>query len=262
MDAYAKSIHIADPWIWMPPVLALAALVTVQLTGSNTSLFLWLNGLDTFTGDGMWSGITILGDGLVAFVLLLPWIRWRPEVVWAGCLAGILTALWVHGIKPVAALPRPAAVLPAHIFHIIGPALHREAFPSGHTATIFALAGVLALSVASGWLRLLLILSALAVAASRIAVGAHWPLDVLAGMLGGWLAAALGLWWAGRWSWGRGIWGQRVLLVLLLAGDIVLLAGYNTGYPDALPLQHVIGVVVLVSGLAAAARLFRRQISR
>ena len=69
MDAYAKSIHIADPWIWMPPVLALAALVTVQLTGSNTSLFLWLNGLDTFTGDGMWSGITILGDGLVAFVL-------------------------------------------------------------------------------------------------------------------------------------------------------------------------------------------------
>ncbi len=264
MDTPAKTtpIRATDPWVWAPPVLAIALLAAVQLTGSNTSLFLWFNGLDAFTGDRAWSSITILGDGLVAFMLLLPWMQRRPDVVWAGCLAAILAALWVQGIKPVAALPRPAAVLPAHIFHIIGPTLHRDTFPSGHAATIFALAGVFTLSIASRWLRLLFILSAVAVAASRVAVGAHWPLDVLAGMLGGWLAAALGLWWAGRWSWGLGTWGQRVLFALLLTGDIVLLAGYKTGYPEAVLLQQGIGVAVLVSGLGAATRLFRSQFSR
>jgi len=47
------------------------------------------------------------------------------------------------------------------------------------------------------WLPLLL---AIPVALSRSAVGAHWPIDLLAGVLGGWLSALGGIALAARWS--------------------------------------------------------------
>lgn len=62
-------------------------------------------------------------------------------------------------------------------------------FPSGHTVTIFALATALALI----WRRLAWPAFAMAilVGLSRIAVGAHWPSDVLAGA---WIGIAWSLW--------------------------------------------------------------------
>lgn len=254
-----RPVRPADPWVWAPPALALLLLAAVQLNGANTALFLWLNGLSGPTGDGLWTHATILGDGLMAFVLLLPWARRRPDVVWAGCLAAILATLWVHGLKPAFALPRPAGVLSTDLFHIIGPTYRKGSFPSGHATTAFALAGVFALSLASHWLRALLLACAAVVAVSRSVVGAHWPMDILAGMLGGWLAAALGLWWAQQWHWGMSVWGRRILTLLLLTAGVVLLSGHNTGYPEAMLLQQAIAVMALAAGLGAAVAVFRRQ---
>jgi membrane-associated phospholipid phosphatase len=80
----------------------------------------------------------------------------------------------------------------------------------------------------------------------------HWPLDLLAGAFGGWLAAAVGLALARRTlAFGT----QRAvqwILGLLLAGCAAALAiGYDSGYPQADALQRILGVACL--GCAAIA---------
>ena len=78
-------------------------------------------------------------------------------------------------------------------------------FPSGHAIIAFALAGILAPYLSRGW-RIVAYVIALAVAFSRVYLGAHNPLDVVAGAAGGLvIAAALNLLLAP----GFGLFGHR-----------------------------------------------------
>jgi membrane-associated phospholipid phosphatase len=67
---------------------------------------------------------------------------------------------------------------------------HGPSFPSGHAIVAFALAGIVAPYLSRGW-RIAAYAGAVAVAFSRIYLGAHNPLDVLAGAAGGLLIAAV-----------------------------------------------------------------------
>lgn len=62
-------------------------------------------------------------------------------------------------------------------------------FPSGHSATAGAVAGLVALLCPR--LRLAIVLAGLALALSRVFVGSHYPSDVAAGFVIGWIAALL-----------------------------------------------------------------------
>src|SRR4051794_3379493 len=63
-------------------------------------------------------------------------------------------------------------------------------FPSGHAIVAFALAGIIAPYLTRRW-KIVAYVAALAVAFSRIYLGAHNPLDVLAGAAAGLLIAAV-----------------------------------------------------------------------
>ena len=230
---------------WLVPVLAIAGFVVLNAAGLNETLFFSINRVSTVTGETVWQWLTILGDGLVALVLVLPFLRRRPDLVWAAVLAAVLTGLYVRALKePVAAL-RPAAVLAPERFVAIGAPLKYNSFPSGHTATIFALAGVLSLHIANRGAFWLLFFAATAIGLSRVAVGAHWPVDVLGGAFGGWLAALLGTWLAARWRWGVGASGQRFLVTLLVLCAVGLLVWPNRDYPAAVWPQRIIAMLCL-----------------
>jgi membrane-associated phospholipid phosphatase len=254
----AAAMRLASPGAWALPLAALLLAAVLALTGENRSAFLALNALGPMTNDWFWANITILGDTAVALTLCLPLWRRRPDLVWALAIGAVLATAWVHVLKPIVSEPRPAAVL-GDAVHIIGPAFQHDSFPSGHATTAFALAGLLALGLRAGWWAAPFALVAGMVAVSRSVVGVHWPVDLLAGAFGGWLAATLGLVLARRFPIGLSPWLQGLMALAMAGCAVALLAGYDTGYPQAVALQRAIAIACL---LAAVLALVRRWLNR
>lgn len=235
-------------WGWMPPVVSLLmAMLTVAFHGNRT-LFEWFNALPEYTGDALWANLTVFGDTVVAFALLLPWYRRHPEIIWAAFLAALPASVWVDVLKPLFHHPRPAAVLPPHLIHVIGPRLFANSFPSGHTTTIFTLAGVLALSRPGRAWRATCLSLAILVGLSRSAVGAHWPLDEIGGAFGGWLAAWAGVMGSRYWNFGLRPLPRRVFAALCLCCTLVLFV-YDGGYSQARPMLDLLAVVLLATAM-------------
>ncbi len=245
---------LLSPGAWLLPLSALAGFVWVAASGSNLRLFLLLNALGPATSDALWANITVLGDTVVAMALCLPLWRRRPDLLWALALGGLLATAWVHGLKPWLDIDRPPAVLGGAV-HVIGPTLTTHAFPSGHATTAFFVAGLIALGLASRLVLAAVVLVALVAAASRSVVGVHWPLDLLGGAFGGWLAAVAGLTLAQRFPAPVGLpWLQGLLGVGLAGCAVALLTGHDGGYGQAGWLLRAIGIAALA---AAAVTLWR-----
>ncbi|HRE53711.1 MAG TPA: phosphatase PAP2 family protein [Candidatus Competibacter sp.] len=239
-----------NPWYWDLPMAALAGMVAIVLLRADETLFLSLNRLSAYTGDGLWANITVLGDALIALTLFLALVRRWPDLVWAGLLAGVLTFLFVHGFKHGLSLPRPASLLSGEQFHIIGRVLLTRSFPSGHAATAAMVVGVIVLHLSDRgrtWLAAPLLALVGLVGLSRVVVGAHWPADVLAGAAGGWLAAVGGMLWARRWPWGASPAGRRWLTLILTACALAALLHYQNGYPQAAAWQRLLASLSLGS---------------
>ncbi|WP_239700534.1 phosphatase PAP2 family protein [Massilia sp. 9096] len=238
-----------SPWIWAPPGVAALLFLLVLATGSNRSIFLWLNHGGQVLGPAVWLHLTMLGDGGVALALVLPTIRRAPRAFWAALVAAVIAGLWTQVTKQVIDLPRPLGVFAPEFFYQAGPAYRHVSFPSGHAAAAFALAGIWVMGVGRHWLlRAALLLVATLVGLSRIMLGVHWPLDVLWGMLGGWIGAWLGLAMYGRRGWRTSGPGGFLVGALLLAVAAWLLVSRHIGIPAIMPMQRAIGSVCLAWG--------------
>jgi membrane-associated phospholipid phosphatase len=238
-----------SPWVGLPPAAGLALLVLLLASGSNQAVFLALNHAGHALGPGFWLHFTMLGDGAVALTLMLPAIRRAPQCFWAALAAALFVGLWTQLPKQFIDLPRPLAALPHDQFFQAGPAYRRVSFPSGHAATAFAIAGIWIMGVArSRLLRAALLLLATMVGLSRIMVGVHWPVDILWGMVGGWLGAWIGLALQARWHWRTSGAAGIALGVLLLAVAASLLVSRHLRIPDVMPVQRLIGGVCLLWG--------------
>ena len=241
-------------WQWTVPVLCLLAAALIWALDANQALFLWLNHLglnhalnDNAIHDRFWASTTLLGDTLAAFSLLAVFLRKRFDIVWMLFLSALFTTLWVHGLKNGLEILRPLAVLGPDNVHVIGVALHKHSFPSGHTATVFTLAAVICLRGVHPALAITALLLATLAGVSRAVVGAHWPLDILAGALGGWLSALIGMRLYARWPVPTRPTAQVVITLILLACALSLLLIHDSGYPLARPLQLTLAGISLVS---------------
>ena len=226
----------------------------IGTSAANLLLFEQVNtAADRFVPDPVLTGATILGNGLCALMLLAPALRHAPRLVAGGLLATPVAGLFTQLPKHLIGEARPAAVLGPGSIHVHGIRLAgTNSFPSGHAITAFTLVAVLLVGHRvirrRPALGAAIILAALLVAASRVAVGAHWPADVLAGAVLGSAAGAIGLLWSAHWRF----WGDtpgRVLLALIVAGAALALARTDTGYPSARALQFALAALGLGSAL-------------
>lgn len=171
--------------LWFSGILLLLA-GFIWLNDANQVLFLELNAVYNLLPAPVLGHLTALADVAVV-IMLSALLLSRPGLVVEILLAGLVTGLIVQGMKYGLANPRPAATLPIDAFELIGPALASSySFPSGHSATIMVFIAPLVLAVQHHGLRAFLILLAVIIASGRIAVGAHWPLDVIFGVLIAW----------------------------------------------------------------------------
>jgi undecaprenyl-diphosphatase len=123
---------------------------------------------------GMWFAATPNGDA-----------RWKHATV-AALTSASLALLVNQAIGHLWERPRPFVAHAASTHLLAGPSLD-PSFPSDHAAAAFAIAvAVLAFSRRLG---VLLLVAAAAIAVSRVALGLHYPSDVVAGAAVGMLAA-------------------------------------------------------------------------
>jgi membrane-associated phospholipid phosphatase len=229
--------------------LFLLGMAIVLLTVTNKDLFIAINSFAAISSPFIWANITFLGDTLTACAIMLLFIRRRPDLVWSGLIATLIATLIVNIIKMYYDIPRPPAVIDKEQIHIIGPALFSRSFPSGHTVTIFTLAGILMFCFRSAYIRIGLILIALMVGISRIAVGVHWPADVLAGAALGILCATVGVYIVKKLGWNRIKPLQLIFGLALISSNVYLLFFYDSKYEQAKYLQTLFAFSVLVAGI-------------
>ena len=108
----------------------------------------------------------------LAIALALAVVRRRPSVFALVLVADVAAYLLADLGKALVHRHRP-------FVHQLGPSTATHSFPSGHSATSFACAAVLA-SLAPR-LRVPLYVLAVLITLSRLYNGDHYPLDVLAG---------------------------------------------------------------------------------
>lgn len=236
----------------LPAVLLLALAFGLQARPPQRELFLTLNHWAAAYPASLWSFLTLLGEADILFVLLSPLLLWRPQAMMAVVAAVPVGGLFSVVFKRLYEAPRPAAVLDVAQFQVIGPLLHNVSFPSGHTISAFACAAAVLATLythatsaskpqpsSAGTFNVFAVLGfvavvalAMAIGLSRLAVGAHWPVDVLAGASSGWLAGLSGAWVTGRFMavW-QSVRNQRVLGGLLCATGLWLLR-HPTDFPQ------------------------------
>ena len=166
-----------------PLLLVLVSLADPEL---DRALFLALNHRAAVLPDSLWATLSTFGGGLNMFALALPWLLRRPRHVATLLLLLIVLGIGINLFKDIVNTPRPSWVLEPGSFHLIGPNYQHTSFPSGHAASAFAVAVLIVDRLEYRLLPSLLVLGgALAISLSRIAVGAHWPVDVAGGALFG-----------------------------------------------------------------------------
>ena len=172
----------------------------VNYLGLQKDLFYFLNKkLGQF--PHLQYNITQLGDAFILLSLLTIFIHNAPRL-WGVLINGIIvSAIFSKILKELFSVPRPAAFLNPDTFIIIGDPLTSttSSLPSGHSITVFTILTILMYGFLPKnnlkkffWITSIVSLSTL-VAISRVAVGAHYPLDTIIGSLVGYFCGLFGI---------------------------------------------------------------------
>lgn len=226
-------------WILLPLVLLIGTTGILLYCGVHNAesyvnfqkeFFLLLN--QKLSQFPQWQhNITQLGDVLVLLSLLSFLLRYNPSV-WQSLIVGILVStIFSISLKEIIGMPRPYVAIGEH-FTIIGKTLEgNNSLPSGHSITIWTGLSILMFSFVARKtiFRILevLLLSFIGflVMASRVAVGAHYPLDTIFGGIIGLLSGILGIFLCQRFQFMHWIVSKKYLpiFVVLFSGVTLFL---------------------------------------
>jgi membrane-associated phospholipid phosphatase len=180
----------------LPYFVFLLVLIPVLFIFPKGSIHLYLNSLHNPVYDYFFKYITHLGDGwmpvILAVIFLFISLRKSVVILSSGLLAGILAQFFKRLVFPDIVRPMKYFEAVHDLYLVEGVNIHSSfSFPSGHSATIFALCLCLAIYTKRIFVKSLLFLLAVIVAFSRVYLSQHFLNDIVAGSLLGCIAVIL-----------------------------------------------------------------------
>ncbi|GEM_PF-496339 len=155
----------------------------------NHSLFFMANSISSDIIRKEMLFISTMADGFFIGLFLMAIhqrpLRKMPDIF----LAFAVTTALVHIMKEIFPMPRPVTVFGDGLVHWEGIRLTVNSFPSGHSAAAFFLTRVMTYKNPSRKSVILWMLLGMNAALSRVVIGVHFPIDILAGSLIGFYGA-------------------------------------------------------------------------
>ena len=205
--------------------------------------FHFLNDRHAILPDNAWILITFLGDTSLVLAVLVLFLRRYPHLVYVSVLSGIYAGIFNNIIKYSVDALRPGGVFDTVDYYAIGPTYVAHSFPSGHTTSAFVVAFLMLLYGRNRWLTMAVFAVALLVGLSRVMVGIHWPVDVLAGIASAALMTSLAM-YSTRWlTFGIKPYGHLSVLILLL-GVAMSLWWHDGGYTAIAGFAKSVAIIV------------------
>lgn len=217
------------------------------------SLFFFLNDKLSSLSDLQFN-LTQLGDALIFLSLLSFFIIYAPKL-WRVLLTSLLLAGIVSPLlKRIFAIPRPAAVFDNDSFVIIGKILTGStSLPSGHSIATFTIISVILLAFLPKkninkvlWCVSVLVIG-LIIAFSRVAVGAHYPLDVITGSAIGFICAVTGIIIDNKYNWFAWIRNKKYYPIFILLLSICMLVIVKKLLEDSLMIFYISLISIVVT---------------
>lgn len=159
---------------------------------------IYVTSFHTRLTDTFFKYLTFLGHGLIiimlAFLISILRFRWFLLILLSFIISGLLTQILKNFVFP--GVMRPSAyfdgVYQLHLIHGVK-MLKAHSFPSGHSASAFALFFALAHITRRWHWEIFFLVMAFAVAYSRVYLSQHFLIDILAGSFLGIISVAFSL---------------------------------------------------------------------
>ena len=198
--------------------------------------------------------LTQLGDASVFLSFLSIFIVYAPKIWESLISASLVSFLFSSLLKKIFAVPRPAVMFDNNSFVIIGKtAVGIASLPSGHSITVFTTLTVLLFAFMPQkvkykilWFFFTIIIG-LIIAFTRVAVGAHYPLDVIIGSVIGYISGLIGIFINQKykiWTWIKNKKYYSIFILLILICCISLI---NKIINENLIIFYLALIILLVS---------------
>ncbi len=182
-----KNIRVNLSYILGFSFLLMAGFVFLILNGKASS-FIALNSFHPFWLNVFFINYTFMGDGIFALgliALMAFYFKKKKEAI-ALLYAFLFSGLMVQLIKNLVNAPRPRLFFePGQYLYFVDQVslANNSSFPSGHTATAFAIATVFIIMIKNKKWQLPILAAAVLVGYSRIYLAQHFLMDVLIGAI-------------------------------------------------------------------------------
>jgi len=212
-----QSLYLkAKEFLWTYLIIALF-IVVILVVFSKYDIHVFINGFHSPFFDRFFLSYTNVGDGhfAVFLIVLMLLYSFRSSLLMGTSIA--VTGIIVTFIKRVLfyGTPRPITFFKG-LYHLyIVPGLEPNeinSFPSGHSATAFAVFLCLAIIVYPVWVKYLFFIFAVLVCYSRMYLSEHFLRDVFAGSIIGIMTSCFVYLFFEQ--YGKRIWDASVLLWL------------------------------------------------
>lgn len=184
-------------------LLLISAVVLLLCSFSQAEGFMWLNQFHTVLLNFIFESITFLGDGwfiIVSSVFILLFVKKHRKLAFIILLSYISSGIFAQIIKNIIAAPRPKVYFELHHYKyyldtFASSRIGFNSFPSGHTASFFALATVLSNYCKRRYICISVLILSILVGYSRIYLAHHFLMDVFVGAVIGVIFGSLSVVW-------------------------------------------------------------------